>query len=83
MNEIDSYDPEHYHISMTRSVYVRLEGSILYIFNTNSRINKRAAWNENPIDMKTILFTNQRVFDLYQSRIELLPIGLARKRYST
>lgn len=82
MNEIDSYDPDNYHISMTRSVYVKLDGSMLYIFNTNARISKRATWNENPVDIKTIPFTSQRIYDLYKGRVELLPIGLARKRYN-
>lgn len=82
MNEIDSYDPDNYHISMTRSVYVKLDGSMLYILNTNARVNKRATWNESPVDIKNTPFTSQRIYDLFQGRVDLLPIGLARKRYN-
>lgn len=82
MNEIESYDPDNYHISMTRSVYVKLDGSMLYILSTNARINKRATWNENLVDIKTVPFTSQRIYDLFQGRVDLLPIGLARKRYN-
>uniref|UniRef100_A0A1A9WPX7 SMP-LTD domain-containing protein n=1 Tax=Glossina brevipalpis TaxID=37001 RepID=A0A1A9WPX7_9MUSC len=81
MNEIDIYDPETYHITMTRSVYVKLEGSILNISNTNARLPKRALWNEAPVDLKAITFTAHRSYDLLGCRIELLPLGLARKRH--
>lgn len=102
MNEVDSYDPNTFHISMTRPVYIKLEGmisfvwnlfthdylrisgfslgSILHISNTNARIPKRAMWNEPPIDRKSIVFTTHRSYNLLGCRIELLPIGLARKR---
>uniref|UniRef100_A0A1B0FIS0 SMP-LTD domain-containing protein n=1 Tax=Glossina morsitans morsitans TaxID=37546 RepID=A0A1B0FIS0_GLOMM len=81
MNEIDIYDPETYHITMTRSVYVKLEGSILNISNTNARLSKRALWNEPPVDLKSVTFTAHRSYDLLGCRIELLPLGLARKRH--
>ncbi|XP_061395925.1 uncharacterized protein LOC133331557 [Musca vetustissima] len=81
MNEVDSYDPNTFHISMTRPVYIKLEGSILHISNTNARIPKRAMWNEPPIDRKSIIFTTHRSYNLLGCRIELLPIGLARKRH--
>uniref|UniRef100_A0A1I8Q7Q7 SMP-LTD domain-containing protein n=1 Tax=Stomoxys calcitrans TaxID=35570 RepID=A0A1I8Q7Q7_STOCA len=81
MNEVDSYDPNTFHISMTRPVYIKLDGSILHISNTNARIPKRAMWNEPPIDRKTIVFTTHRSYNLLGCRIELLPIGLARKRH--
>ncbi|XP_073841764.1 uncharacterized protein isoform X3 [Musca autumnalis] len=81
MNEVDSYDPNTFHISMTRPVYIKLDGSILHISNTNARIPKRAMWNEPPIDRKSIIFTTHRSYNLLGCRIELLPIGLARKRH--
>ncbi|XP_055912758.1 uncharacterized protein LOC129946552 isoform X2 [Eupeodes corollae] len=81
MNEIHSYDPGNYHVSMTKSVYVKLDGSMLRISNTTAHVSKRQMWNEPPIDRKTITFTRHRTFNLLGCRIEMLPRGLARKRY--
>lgn len=81
MNEINSYDPSNFHISMTRPVHVKLDGAVLKIFNTNHRIPKRSMWNETPIDKKSITFTQHRVYNLIDCRIEMVPTGLARKRY--
>ncbi|KAM7357950.1 uncharacterized protein ACRADG_003102 isoform 2-T11 [Cochliomyia hominivorax] len=81
MNEIDSYDPNTFSINMTRSVYVKLDGTILHLSTTNARIPKRVMWNELPINRKTIIFTTHRSYNLLGCRIELLPIGLARKRH--
>ncbi|XP_037953370.1 uncharacterized protein LOC119683624 isoform X2 [Teleopsis dalmanni] len=81
MCEINSYDPDKFQISMTKTVYVKLEGTMLKISNSLARIPRRALWNEPPIDHKIILFTNRRSYNLLGCRIELLPLGLARKRY--
>ncbi|KMY98508.1 uncharacterized protein LOC6737355 isoform X2 [Drosophila simulans] len=81
MNEINSYDPNTFSFSLTRAVYVRLDGSILKMSGTNARIPKRRMWNEPPIDRHKILFTDHRSYDLRDCRIELLPLGLANKRF--
>ncbi|BFF97272.1 uncharacterized protein DMAD_05717 [Drosophila madeirensis] len=81
MNEIDSYDPHTFSFHMTRSIYVRLDGCILKMSGTQARIPKRCMWNEQPIDRKKVLFTDHRSYDLRECRIELLPLGLAKKRY--
>ncbi|XP_011180596.2 uncharacterized protein Tex2_1 isoform X1 [Zeugodacus cucurbitae] len=81
MNEIFSYDPLTYHISQTNSVYLRLDGTYLRVSTTTARIPKRIMWNEQPIDIKHIHFTSHRVFNLLGCSVELLPLGLARKRY--
>ncbi|XP_055840643.1 uncharacterized protein LOC129908277 isoform X3 [Episyrphus balteatus] len=81
MNEIHSYDPGNFHVSMTKSVYVKLDGSMLRISNTTAHVSKRQMWNEPAIDRKTITFTRHRTFNLLGCRIEMLPRGLARKRY--
>ncbi|XP_026833992.1 uncharacterized protein LOC6545478 isoform X2 [Drosophila erecta] len=81
MNEITSYDPNMFSFSLTRAVYVRLDGSILKMSGTNARIPKRRMWNEPPIDRHKILFTDHRSYDLRDCRIELLPLGLANKRF--
>ncbi|KAJ6643937.1 Testis-expressed protein 2 [Pseudolycoriella hygida] len=81
MNEINNYDPTNYHISMTRSVFVRLDGTKLSISSTNARIPKRSSWNEQPIDIKSITFTKRNCYDLVGAHVEMCPKGLARKRY--
>lgn len=80
MNQINNYDPTNYHISMTRSVFVKLDGSKLTLSSTNARIPKRSMWNEQPIDRKTITFTQRSSYDLTGAFIEMCPKGLARKR---
>lgn len=80
MNEINNYDPNNYHISMTRSVYIKLEGSSLRIANTTARISKREMWNETPPDLSKLIFANVRMYNLLGSKVEMLPRGLARKR---
>lgn len=82
MNEINNYDPNNYHISMTRSVYIKLEGSSLRIANTTARIPKREMWNEVPTDINKLIFTNIRTYNLLGCKIEMLPRGLARKRWA-
>ncbi|XP_039488214.1 testis-expressed protein 2 isoform X1 [Drosophila santomea] len=81
MNEINSYDPNMFSFSLTRAVYIRLDGTILKMSGTNARIPKRRMWNEPPIDRHKILFTDHRSYDLRDCRIELLPLGLANKRF--
>lgn len=81
MNEIQAYDPANFHISMTKSVYIKLDGSIIRISNTNSRILKRSMYNEKLIDKKLITFTRHRIYNLLNCRIEMCPKGLARKRH--
>ncbi|KAM8708993.1 hypothetical protein ACLKA7_015891 [Drosophila subpalustris] len=81
LNEINSYDPVTFSVAMTRSVYVRLDGSVLKLSGTNARIPKRRMWNEVPIDRTKVLFTDHRSYDLRDCRIELLPMGLAKKRF--
>ncbi|KAG4072891.1 hypothetical protein HA402_002634 [Bradysia odoriphaga] len=80
MNQINNYDPTNYHISMTRSVFVKLDGSKLTLSSTNARVPKRSMWNEQ-IDRKTITFTQRSCYDLTGAHIEMCPKGLARKRY--
>ena len=78
MNELSVYDPDDYHISATRSVFVQLEGTNLRLQTPKHNVPKRAMWNEPPLHAST--FIHQRFFDLQGSRIYLLPQGLVRKR---
>ncbi|ALC42896.1 CG43783 [Drosophila busckii] len=81
LNEINSYDPNTFSFTMTRAVYVRLDGTVIKLSGTNARIPKRRMWNEPAIDRTKVLFTDHRSYDLKHCRIELLPVGLARKRF--
>uniref|UniRef100_A0A8C7H0V9 Testis expressed 2 n=1 Tax=Oncorhynchus kisutch TaxID=8019 RepID=A0A8C7H0V9_ONCKI len=77
MNEIVNYDPETYHATLTHSVYVRLEGSILRLSTPNHNIARRATHNEPKPD---VTYISQKIYDLTDSKIYLVPQSLARKR---
>ncbi|XP_072415483.1 testis-expressed protein 2 isoform X1 [Chiloscyllium punctatum] len=77
MNEIYNYDPETYHPSLTFSVYVTLEGTALRLSYPRSNIPRRATFNEGKHDM---VFISHRSCDLADSKIFLVPPGLAKKR---
>ncbi|KAM8823948.1 testis-expressed protein 2 isoform 1-T2 [Synchiropus picturatus] len=77
MNEIQSYDPEMYHATLTHSVFVRLEGSVLRLSKPNRNISRRAIHNEPKPD---ITYISQKIYDLTDSKIYLMPQSLARKR---
>ncbi|XP_051570278.1 testis-expressed protein 2-like isoform X2 [Myxocyprinus asiaticus] len=77
MNEICSYDPETYHATHTHSVYVRLEGSVLRLSKPNRNIPRRATLNEPKPD---VTYISQKIYDLTDSKVYLVPHGLARKR---
>ncbi|XP_028269546.1 testis-expressed protein 2-like isoform X2 [Parambassis ranga] len=77
MNEILNYDPETYHATLTQSVYVRLEGSIIRLSKPNHNIARRASHNEPKPDVSYI---SQKIYDLNNSKVYLVPHNLARKR---
>ncbi|XP_052408476.1 testis-expressed protein 2 isoform X3 [Carassius gibelio] len=77
MNEIHSYDPETYHATFTHSVYVRLEGSVLRLSKPNRNIPRRATFSELKPD---VTYVSQKIYDLTNSKIYLVPHSLARKR---
>ncbi|KAG1934703.1 testis-expressed protein 2 isoform X1 [Pimephales promelas] len=77
MNEIYSYDPETYHATLTHSVYVRLEGSVLRLSKPNRNVPRRATFSELKPDVSYI---SQKIYDLTNSKIYLVPQSLARKR---
>ncbi|XP_051905565.1 testis-expressed protein 2 [Hippocampus zosterae] len=77
MNEIHNYDPEMYHATLTHSVYVRLEGSVLRLSKPNRNIPRRATHNEPKPD---VTYISQKIYDLTDSKIYLMPQSLARKR---
>lgn len=79
MNELNGpYDTKSYHISMTESVFVRLDGSYLTLSHTRTKIPKRAMWNETPI--KNVQFTDERIIDIRGWQLKLLPEGITKRR---
>ncbi|XP_052359313.1 testis-expressed protein 2 isoform X2 [Oncorhynchus keta] len=77
MNQMSSYDLEMYHATLTHSVYVRLEGSTLRLSKPNHNIARRATHNEPKPD---VTYISQKIYDLTDSKIHLVPQSLARKR---
>ncbi|XP_051939192.1 testis-expressed protein 2-like isoform X1 [Hippocampus zosterae] len=77
MNEITNYDPETYHATLTHSVFVRLEGSVIRLSKPNHNIARRAIHNEPKPD---VTYISQKIYDLTNSKVHLLPQSLARKR---
>lgn len=77
MNEISNYDPETYHATLTHSVFVRLEGSIIRLSKPNHNIARRATHNEPKPD---VTYISQKIYDLTNSKVYLMPQSLARKR---
>lgn len=78
MNEYpDPYDPLTYHISQTQSVFLRLQGNLLRLSHSKSKVPKRAMWNENEIKAT---FSHHRIYNLVGAKITLLPEGLAKIR---
>ncbi|XP_065818017.1 testis-expressed protein 2 isoform X1 [Labrus bergylta] len=77
MNEISNYDPETYHATLTQSVFVRLEGSIIRLSKPNHNIARRATHNEPKPD---VTYISQKIYDLTNSKVYVVPQSLARKR---
>ncbi|XP_026789021.3 testis-expressed protein 2 isoform X1 [Pangasianodon hypophthalmus] len=77
MNEIQNYNPEKYHATLTHSVFVRLEGSTLRISKPNKNIARRASYNEPKPE---VTYISQKIYDLTDSKVTLVPQSLARKR---
>ncbi|XP_072240283.1 testis-expressed protein 2-like isoform X2 [Leuresthes tenuis] len=77
MNEISNYDPETYHATLTQSVYVRLEGSVIRLSKPNRNIARRAVHNEPKPE---VTYISQKIYDLTNCKVCLVPQSLARKR---
>lgn len=66
MNEIQNYDPETYHATLTSSVFVRLEGSTLRISKPNKNVSRRAIYNESKPEE---VFVSQKIYDLVDCKV--------------
>ena len=79
MNELrEVYDPANYFLNKTRSVYVNLDGNMLRLQTTTSRIPKRTVCGEM---IPQVTFNEQRIYDLTDCEVFILPKELVRKRY--
>ncbi|XP_069785903.1 testis-expressed protein 2 isoform X2 [Narcine bancroftii] len=77
MNEIYNYDPETYHATLTHSIFIRLEGTVLRLSKPNKNISRRASFNEAKTE---VTYISQKIYDLSDSKVNLVPKDLARKR---
>ncbi|XP_069763411.1 testis-expressed protein 2 isoform X2 [Narcine bancroftii] len=77
MNEVYNYNPETNHPALTFSVFVTLEGTALKLSYPRSNIPRRATFGEGTHD---VIFISHRSCDLADSKIFLVPPGLAKKR---
>lgn len=66
MNEISNYDPETYHATLTHSVFVRLEGSIIRLSKPNHNISRRSTHNEPKPE---VTYISQKIYDLTNSKV--------------
>lgn len=78
MNEISSYDPETYHATLTHSVFVRLEGSIIRLSKPNHNIARRSAHNEPKPE---VTYVSQKIYDLTNSKVRRRRLLFFREVY--
>uniref|UniRef100_A0A8D8W945 Testis-expressed sequence 2 protein n=2 Tax=Cacopsylla melanoneura TaxID=428564 RepID=A0A8D8W945_9HEMI len=78
VNEFKSdYSPEKYHLSLTETVYIQLQGSLLRVSEPRVKIPKRAVWNEPHLKL---LFNVARLYNISNCQVILLPKGIIRQR---
>jgi hypothetical protein len=71
MNELrEEYDPKNYFLNKTRSVYLNLDGCMLRLQTTTSRVPKRAVCGEQISNNLT--FNQLRIYDISGKLICLL-----------
>uniref|UniRef100_A0A8C4NI64 Testis expressed 2 n=1 Tax=Eptatretus burgeri TaxID=7764 RepID=A0A8C4NI64_EPTBU len=76
MNDVSSYDPETHHMALSRSVFVRLEGTMLRLSRPQCNIPRRAVYGERRKEN----FVSQNHYELAGCQVFLVPSGLANKR---
>ncbi|NXS54165.1 TEX2 protein, partial [Brachypteracias leptosomus] len=77
MNQLQVYDPEIFHPSLTHSVLATLDGATLKLSYPKSNIPRRATFEEEILDAT---FVSHRCYDLTDAKVSLCPPSLARKR---
>uniref|UniRef100_A0A6A7FXD1 Testis-expressed sequence 2 protein-like n=2 Tax=Hirondellea gigas TaxID=1518452 RepID=A0A6A7FXD1_9CRUS len=77
LNKLDNeYYPDSYHVSLTHSVYVRLQGSTLQIDHPRRKISKHCRYGE---ELLSGGFVHHREYDLSGASIMLMPRNLPRR----
>jgi hypothetical protein len=82
MNELrEAYDPESYFLNKTRSVYVNLDGLMLRMQTTSSKVAKRAVCGET---LTNVAFNDQRMYDLTGERhnLKIKSLTLTKNAFS-
>ncbi|XP_028941668.1 testis-expressed protein 2, partial [Antrostomus carolinensis] len=77
MNQLQVYDPELFHPSLTHSVFTTLDGATLKLSYPKSNIPRRATFEEEILDS---VFVSHRCYNLTDAKVFLCPPSLARKR---
>ncbi|XP_027232950.1 testis-expressed protein 2 isoform X1 [Penaeus vannamei] len=77
MNELEGeYSPDSYHVSLTHSVFVRLQGSKLQIDHPRGKVPKHARQKE---EIRNTVFTHHREYDIAGCEVFLSPRNLPRR----
>ncbi|KAK7081004.1 hypothetical protein SK128_010573 [Halocaridina rubra] len=77
MNELQGeYSPDSYHVSLTHSVMMRLQGSKLQIDHLRGKVPKHARLKE---EIRNYSFTHHREYDISGCEVVLLPRNLPRR----
>lgn len=77
MNELEGdYSPDTYHVTLTHSVFVRLQGSKLQIDHPRGKVPKHARQKE---EIRNTVFTHHREYDLSGCPVMLFPRNLPRR----
>jgi len=79
INELPAeYDEETYHVSLTNTLHAKIDGRFLIMSHTKPRASRVALWNERPI--QSALIQTQRLYDLQNCTLQLLPKTLPFKK---
>ncbi|XP_045619752.2 LOW QUALITY PROTEIN: testis-expressed protein 2 [Procambarus clarkii] len=77
MNELEGdYSPDTYHVTLTHSVFVRLQGSKLQIDHPRGKVPKHARIKE---EIRNSVFTHHREYNIAGCQVMLLPRNLPRR----
>ena len=66
MNEMNAYDPETYHPSLTHSVYATLDGSRLHLAYPRTNIPRQATFEEHSHEA---VFVRSRTYQLADCKV--------------
>ncbi|XP_042219773.1 testis-expressed protein 2-like isoform X2 [Homarus americanus] len=77
MNELEGdYSPDTYHVTLTHSVLLRLQGSKLQMDHPRGKVPKHARLKE---EIRNLAFTHHREYDIAGCQVMLMPRNLPRR----